>query len=694
LVTTRDGGYLIAGNTTSKNFDVIGNHGAMDGWLVKMSSDGNSKMVSGRVSLSNTACEPIQPPQYLGNIQVKAEKNNQVNYSITDALGRFELLVDTGNYTISALTPNNTWGVCAPLNIMLSKPTVRDTTFANPSLYINSLCPLMEVELTTPFLRRCFESQYIITYANHGTTMQRDAVVELTLDSMLTYVSATRPVRSNIGNKISFSIGNVDINEVGQFSVGVLVSCESRLGQAHCSSVVIPLKMACDSVRDTLPAIISQCVSGCDSLLFLVKKPTTITNQNQAFQYKLIANTSVIDTGRFASSNDFSLKRLKDERTYRLEIRNANNQLVAARSLENNANTPSVTTSFVPQYPNAVKVSNQAENCTTNRGAFDPNDKSAFPIGVGTSRFVEQGTSIEYLVQFQNTGTDTAFRVVVKDTLSPHFNLSSYKTLAASHPHTWQINPNGVLTFTFNNIKLVDSFTNEKGSHGFFRYKIQLKDSVATGTKLENKAAIYFDFNTPIITNIAGHTVGKEFLKNCLAKPSVSITNTGCPSKNLVFNGVFKNSGLNPTFAWFRNSETTPLSTNAILTLNNAINGTKIYCKITASNDLCTETPVVNSDTFKITCITSKIDDLSIVQSFNVFPNPNKGIFDVTLSLAKTEQIQISCFNALGQVIKNEKYETNNLVGKYDFSLLPNGIYFIKVSIVGQNIIKKINIQQ
>ena len=271
------------------------------------------------------------------------------------------------------------------------------------------------------------------------------------------------------------------------------------------------------------------------------------------------------------------MKRKNDGRTYRLELRNVNNnQLIAARAVEStSSSTPSVSTGFVNQFSRGVKLSNFSENCTTNRGAFDPNEKSAIPVGVGTSHYVEQGTTLEYLVQFQNTGTDTAFTVVVKDTLSPHFNYSSLKMAATSHPASWELKPNGLLTVTFKNIQLVDSFTNERGSHGFFKYQIRLKDSIATGTRLDNKAAIYFDFNTPIITNLASHTIGKEFLKNCLAKPSVTASFTGCPTKNITFSAVAKNSGLTPTYKWFRNAETTPLSTNANFTLNNMTNGTK-----------------------------------------------------------------------------------------------------------------------
>ena len=190
---------------------------------------------------------------------------------------------------------NNLWTACPSKPITLSDIN-RDTTIVNPTVYINSLCPLMEVQLTTPFLRRCFESTYTINYANRGTAIQNDATAELTLDSALTFVSATRPVRSRVGNKVIFSLGNVGINQTGQFTVDVNVSCDSRLGQTHCSSVIMPKTMTCDTVQDSIPTIVNQCVAGCDSILFLVNKPNTTLNKT--FKYQLIADAALIGTRR------------------------------------------------------------------------------------------------------------------------------------------------------------------------------------------------------------------------------------------------------------------------------------------------------------------------------------------------------------------------------------------------------------
>jgi hypothetical protein len=44
---------------------------------------------------------------------------------------------------------------------------------------------------------------------------------------------------------------------------------------------------------------------------------------------------------------------------------------------------------------------------------------------------------------------------------------------------------------------------NEPQSHGFVRYRIQPKSNLIAGDSITNNAAIYFDFNDPILTNTA-----------------------------------------------------------------------------------------------------------------------------------------------------------------------------------------------
>jgi len=59
------------------------------------------------------------------------------------------------------------------------------------------------------------------------------------------------------------------------------------------------------------------------------------------------------------------------------------------------------------------------------------------------------------------------------------------------------------MEFKFDNILLPDSNVNEPLSHGFIHYRIKPKTSLVLNDSIQNNAAIYFDFNDPVITNTA-----------------------------------------------------------------------------------------------------------------------------------------------------------------------------------------------
>lgn len=134
-------------------------------------------------------------------------------------------------------------------------------------------------------------------------------------------------------------------------------------------------------------------------------------------------------------------------------------------------------------------------------GAFDPNDKRSWPGGNIHPNDVAAGQEMRYRVRFQNTGTDTAFTVVLRDTLDPNLDFSTFKMLNASHPQIWNMGPDGQLKWTFSNILLPDSNVNEPASHGFVEYKIMALTSLQLGDSITNSASIYFDFNAPVVTN-------------------------------------------------------------------------------------------------------------------------------------------------------------------------------------------------
>lgn len=136
-------------------------------------------------------------------------------------------------------------------------------------------------------------------------------------------------------------------------------------------------------------------------------------------------------------------------------------------------------------------------------GSYDPNDKTAFTSTrqSATEYVLGQDAWIDYVIRFQNTGTDTAFTVVVVDTLGTDLDMATYAQGTASHPFTVHFKPGRVVEWRFANILLPDSNTNEPLSHGAVGFRIRPTQSVAAGTILSNAADIFFDFNTPIRTN-------------------------------------------------------------------------------------------------------------------------------------------------------------------------------------------------
>jgi len=91
------------------------------------------------------------------------------------------------------------------------------------------------VDITTPFVRRCFDSNYYVRYCNSGTAVAENAYVEVQLDPFFTYQNATVTGIGLGENLYSFDIGNVGINECSSFQIDVYVDCDStEIGQTHC----------------------------------------------------------------------------------------------------------------------------------------------------------------------------------------------------------------------------------------------------------------------------------------------------------------------------------------------------------------------------------------------------------------------------------------------------------------------------
>lgn len=138
--------------------------------------------------------------------------------------------------------------------------------------------------------------------------------------------------------------------------------------------------------------------------------------------------------------------------------------------------------------------------------SFDPNDK----IALGGDTYSKgSSTPINYIIRFQNTGSASAINVKIEDILDKQFKGSELQILDMSHPGRVQIK-NNTVEFIFDNINLPDSKTDEKNSHGYISFSVYPDYYVPLNYKIDNKASIYFDYNTPIVTNTFSILVAKD----------------------------------------------------------------------------------------------------------------------------------------------------------------------------------------
>lgn len=147
---------------------------------------------------------------------------------------------------------------------------------------------------------------------------------------------------------------------------------------------------------------------------------------------------------------------------------------------------------------------NQLVSC-----AYDPNDKQVIPQGDGAQGAIPFDTQwLTYTIRFQNTGTDTAYTVVVEDLLSQHLDRRSVQVLGSSHTLTGlDMSSGGLASFRFDNILLPDSNVNALASQGFITFRVRPYTGLEHLTEIANNGGIFFDLNLPVITNTVRNTI-------------------------------------------------------------------------------------------------------------------------------------------------------------------------------------------
>ncbi|CAA6819167.1 MAG: Unknown protein [uncultured Aureispira sp.] len=513
--------------TSDNGYIIVGEYDNQQAYLVKTDSILNRPMhqFQGYVYKDNNVdCLKDVGEMGCSNWLIEIKKRNgSTVYATTDSTGYYEVLVDTGAFTIKAHLPNTLWGLCVDSFLVTSSQLSNtDTLNFGATGLVN--CPLLNVDVSTSLLRRCSTAVYTVSYCNNGTADALGASVTVDLDTSLAFLGSSLPWSGLTGTShvYLFNIGTVAPGACGSFTISVAVSCYAQLGQTHCVQAnILPDSLCGNSspLWDESDIDINGICYG-DSIVYTIRNIGTggMSGVRHYFvtEDHVILSVRPFNLGAGASTTEVVYTR--NGAVYRLEaeqdVHHPHSTYTALGVLQCAGGnfTANSSLGILGQFVEDDGSPAVSIDCQENVGSWDPNDKQARPIGYGATHAIEANVDLEYHIRFQNTGTDTAFTVVIFDTLSTALDPSSVIPGASSHAYTWELKGNGILVFTFDNILLPDSIVNESASHGYVKFKIKQQPNLPLGTVLNNTAAIVFDMNAPVLTNTTFHTIEEDFI--------------------------------------------------------------------------------------------------------------------------------------------------------------------------------------
>ena len=479
----------------------------------------------------------IQPGNYVSS-------TNQGGFWVVDTL-------PYGNYTITIDTTNLYWDLTCPITQNFTIDA--NNQFApNFGLVDFNPCTDPDVSIYAPFLRPCLPNQMIYVSACNqptATGILNSSYVDVELDPLISITSSSLPYIPQGNNIYRFQTGDIYPDQCVNFNISTNISsptlsCAGLLGLTLCMEANLFPVQSC--ALDTVPSdpVINDGTGGTlngfpqpctlpwdqsslsvdgwcanDSIYF------TITNTGEpgggdmeCYSPMWITVDGVVtytDSILISGGQTITLVYPGDGATW---ILNAEQHPLHPGNSHPNAHVEACgdTTNWNPDDVNDFPQDDADPvvdiYCGVVTGSYDPNDKTGYPIGQTNQKYIQPNQQLQYVIRFQNTGTDTAFTVVIRDTLDTDLNIFTVTSGVSSHQYDFRMYGPRVLEWTFNNILLPDSTTNSDGSNGFVTFHVDQVPNLAPGTEITNDADIYFDFNDPITTNTTMHRIFEGFV--------------------------------------------------------------------------------------------------------------------------------------------------------------------------------------
>lgn len=435
-------------------------------------------------------------------VQIEDTGTGAKAYATTDALGNYTLTVGEGNYLLSVVRPNSTWALCednVPLNLM----DVPTDTIINLGLEIDTLCPVLEVDVATPLLTRCDTNRYFVSYFNRGTDVAENPHINLLFDKDLEVVSSTPDWTDFSGGLYTYNLDDLMPGDSGQIIIDAFLGCTETIeGQTH----GVTAKIFPDDICDTLNPIWDQssvrvdaeCIG--DSVTFQISN-VGAGDIEAALEYIVIEDHILLTRGNFdlGAGLETAFVFYPNGGTLRLEADQSEGH--PGRSMPSVAiegcginDEGAFSLGFVTQDPEDdlnpfISIENQ-ESIDTNHVNFQ-DQIFAYPKGYGDGNYILPNTSVEYRIPFESPFfiTPNAYRILAIP--SEFQDISTIQPGVGSHAYDFSIIGGDTLQFI-----IADELP--QGEKGFVKFRIDQQADNPDGTPLLQQ----FIIDIPVVDSV------------------------------------------------------------------------------------------------------------------------------------------------------------------------------------------------
>ena len=749
VVETPDNGFVVAGSSTSTNGDLTGNNGLTDAWVFKISSIGNiiwrrniggssdedfkaitlnsdsSFTLTGYTASSTITSNGNHGKKDLWLIKLSKTgltqwsksfggSQDEQGYSIQHTIGNGYLI---GGYTESAngdITNNNGGADAWMLNLTSNGNLIWQKTigsnkdeFGMTALYLSETDFAIAgfAQPTTPVDTWDYTDAFLSRLGNINT-IKGLLFYDVNLNGI------KDPTETGFNNalvtttKSGFQKSTIPLN--GLFNLAVdtgSYSTSVQINIPYYNSVPASINSSFASYfnTDSISFAIQPIPGIRDLTISMV--PLTVARLGRSDVYKIYyknTGTDIINSGEIIFKHDNRLNFLSSIPA----ISSSNGDTLRwGYSNLNPLDTASITIYMQVQTPVAVNLGDTLSSLaiinpitgdmTPNDNTvkvkqiviagYDPNDKYESNEGIIDPSYITNDKYLNYLIRFQNVGNDTAFNVIVRDTLDSKLDWNTFEMVAASHSYDVSITNQNKIEWKFTDIQLPDSNINEPASHGFVAYRIKPKSTVMVGDTIHNNASIYFDFNLPVKTNNA-FTVIESFVV--------------LPLKLLSFTGVYQNdqADLHWTtadeinigkFEIQRSFNGRDFSSVGQVLPRGNINSPTQY-------DFTDHLNNVQGNTFFYRLMIRDVDSKvaysrvllfqrnAAINSLSINPNPVKGTAMVNLNYSRQAAVEFRVVDMSGKIILKQKKmisQGNNAISITGMEKLQRGFYVLQAII-------------